>query len=82
MFLSESGHVEEFKETLHAGLPILFAAIVISVVFVALAAIPPSALPGSALAQFVATRRRQFALVGGAISVSAALVLAVVFWTL
>jgi hypothetical protein len=82
MFLSESGHVEELKETLHAGLPILFAALVISVVLVALAAVPPSALPGSPLADFVSARRRQLALAGGAISVSAGLVLAIVFWTL
>jgi hypothetical protein len=82
MFLFESGHVEELKETLHAGFPVLFAALVISVLLVGLAAIPPSSLPGSPLAHFVAARRRQLLLAGGAISVSAALVLAIVFWTL
>jgi hypothetical protein len=52
------------------------------VVLVALAAVPPSALPGSPLADFVSSRRRQLVLAGGAISVSAGLVLAIVFWTL
>jgi hypothetical protein len=82
MFLLTSGHVEELRETLHAGLPVLFAALVISVVLVALAVVPPSAFPGSPLAELVSTRRRQFALAGGAISVSAGLVLAIIFWTL
>lgn len=82
MFLFESGHMSELKEALSAGLPVYFAAIVISVVLVLLAAIPPSALPASFLGEFVAGRRRELALVGGAVSLSAGIVLAIVFWTL
>jgi hypothetical protein len=82
MFLFESGHTSEFKEALSAGLPVYFAALVISVVLVLLAAIPPSALPTSLLGEFVAGRRREFALVGGAVCLSAGIVLAIVFWTL
>jgi hypothetical protein len=82
MILSQSGHVEELKEALNAGLPVYFAALVISLVLVVLAAIPPSALPASLITEFVAPRRRQLALLGGAISLSAGIVLAIVFWTL
>lgn len=82
MFLFQSGHSEELKEALSAGLPVYFAAITISVFLVVLAAIPPSVLPASSLTEFVASRRRQLALVGGAILLSAGIVLAIVFWTL
>jgi hypothetical protein len=82
MFLFQSGHFDELKETLNAGFPVYFAALVISVLLVGLAAIPPSALPASPFSEFVATRRRQLALAGGAISLCAGLVLAIVFWTL
>jgi hypothetical protein len=82
MILAQSGHIEELKEALTAGLPVYFAALLIAFVLVLLAAIPPSALPASQLAEFVASRRRQLALLGGAISLSAGVVLAIVFWTL
>ena len=49
MFLFQSGHSEELKEALSAGLPVYFAAITISVFLVVLAAIPPSVLPASSL---------------------------------
>lgn len=80
--LSQSGHSGELREALAAGLPVYFAALAISLLLVVLAALPPSALPDSSLAQFVATRRRQFALAGGAICLSAAVVLGIVFWVL
>jgi hypothetical protein len=82
MFLFESGHSGELREALGAGLPVYFGAIAISLLLVVLAAIPPSALPASLLSEFVASRRRQLALAGGAICLSAGVVLAVVFWTL
>jgi hypothetical protein len=82
MLLFESGHYAELKEALGAGLPVLFAAIGVSVLLVALAAIPPSALPVTMLSELVAPRRRELALVGVAICLSAACVLAIVFWTL
>lgn len=59
-----------------------FVAVAVSLLLVVLAAIPPKAFPASPFFEFVATRRRQLALVGGAVCVSAAVVLAVVFWTL
>jgi hypothetical protein len=74
MLFFEGGHYGELKEALSAGLPVLFAAIGVSVLLVALAAIPPSALVGP--------RRREVALVGAAIGLSAAIVFVVVFWTL
>jgi hypothetical protein len=82
MFLFQSGHSEELKETLSAGFPVYVAALMISVFLVVLAAIPPSALPDSPLAEFVTSRRRQLALAGGAIMLSVAIVLGIVFWTL
>lgn len=82
MFLFQGGHTGELKEALSAGLPVYFVAVAISLLLVVLAAIPPKAFPASPFFEFVATRRRQLALVGGAVCVSAALVLAVVFWTL
>jgi hypothetical protein len=82
MFLFQSGHAGELKEALSAGLPVYFAAVAISLLLIALAAIPPRALPASPFFEFVATRRRELALVGGAICLTAGLVLAIVFWTL
>lgn len=82
MILLQGGHTGELKEALSAGLPVYFVAVAISLLLVALAAIPPKALPASPFFEFVATRRRELALVGSAVGVSAAVVLAVVFWTL
>jgi hypothetical protein len=82
MFLLQSGHAGELKEALNAGLPVYFAAFGISLFLVGLAAIPPRALPASPLFEFVASRRRELALIGGAVCLSAAIVLAIVFWTL
>jgi hypothetical protein len=82
MFLFQSGHAGELKEALSAGLPVYFVAVAISLLLIVLAAIPPRALPASPFFEFVATRRREFALVGGAICLAAGLVLAIVFWTL
>jgi hypothetical protein len=82
MLLFESGHYHELKEALSAGLPVFFAAIVVSVLLVALAAIPPSALPVTVLSELVAPRRRQLALIGAAICLSAAVALVVVSWAL
>lgn len=82
MLLLNGGHFEELKETFGAGLPVLFAAVGLSLVLVGLAAIPPSALPPGVLADFVAPRRRQLALVAASISLSCAVVFAIVFWAL
>jgi hypothetical protein len=82
MFLFQSGHAGELKEALSAGLPVYFVAVAISLLLIVLAAIPPRALPGSPFFEFVATRRRELALVGGAICLAAGVVLAIVFWTL
>lgn len=82
MLFFEGGHYGELKEALSAALPVLFAAIAVSVLLVALAAIPPSALPEGILLNLVGPRRREVALVGAAIGLSAAIVFVVVFWTL
>jgi hypothetical protein len=82
MLFLESGHYGELKEALGAGFPVLFVSIAVSVLLVALAAIPPSQLPEGILADLVGHRRREVALVGAAIGLSAAVVLVVVFWTL
>jgi hypothetical protein len=82
MLFFEGGHYGELKEALSAALPVLFAAIAVSVLLVALAAIPPSALPEGILSNLVGPRRREVALVGAAIGLSAAIVFVVVFWTL
>jgi hypothetical protein len=82
MLFFEGGHYGELKEALSAGLPVLFVSIAVSVLLVALAAIPPSALPDGILSNLVGPRRREVALVGAAIGLSAALVFVVVFWTL
>ena len=82
MLFFEGGHYFELKEALSASLPVLFVSIAVSVLLVALAAIPPSALPEGILSNLVRPRRREVALVGAAIGLSAALVFVVVFWTL
>jgi hypothetical protein len=82
MLFLEGGHYAELKEALGAGLPALFAAIGVSVVLFALAAIPPSALPGGILSEILAPRRREVALVGIAICLSAAVAFAIVLWAL
>jgi len=82
MLFFEGGHYVELKEALSAGLPVLFVSIAVSVLLVALAAIPPSALPDGIVSNLVGPRRREVALVGAAIGLSAALVFVVVFWTL
>ena len=81
MILLQGGHTGELKEALSAGLPVYFVALAISLLLVVLAAIPPRRFP-LPFFEFVATRRRELALVGSAVGVSAAVVLAVVFWTL
>jgi hypothetical protein len=82
MLLLESGHYSELKEALGAGLPVLFVSIAVSVLLVALAAIPPSELPEGILSDLVGPRRREVALVGAAVGLSTAIVFVVVFWTL
>jgi hypothetical protein len=82
MLLFESGHYRDLTEALSAGLPVLFAAIGVSVLLIVLAAIPPSVLPEGILSDLVGPRRRQVALVGAAVGLSAAIVFVVVFWTL
>jgi hypothetical protein len=80
MLFFEGGHYAELKEALSAGLPVLFVSI--AVLLVALAAIPPSALPEGILSNLVGPRRREVALLGATIGLSAALVFVVVFWAL
>ena len=82
MLFFEGGHYAELKEALSAGLPVLFVSIAVSVLLVALAAIPPSALPEGILSNLVGPRRREVALLGATIGLSAALVFVVVFWAL
>lgn len=80
--LFSNGHLDELKEALGAGLPVLLAAVGLSLLLFVLAAVPPSMLPEGALADLLAARRRQVAIVGVAISLSAAIVFAIVFWAL
>ena len=82
MLFSNGGHFDELKEALGAGLPVLLAAVGLSLLLIVLAALPPSMLPEGALADLLAERRVQVALVGIAISLSAALVVGIVFWAL
>ena len=70
MILLQGGHTGELKEALSAGLPVYFVAVAISLLLVVLAD-SPEALPASFF-EFVATRRRELALVGSAVGVSAA----------
>ena len=82
MLLSNGGHFDELKEALGAGLPVIFAAVGLSILLFALAALPPSTLPEGVLSDLLAARRRQVALVGVAISLSSAIVFTIVFWVL
>ena len=82
MLFSNGGHLDELKEALGAGLPILLTAVGLSLLLLVLAALPPSMLPEGALAELLAAHRGQVALVGVAISLSAALVVGIVFWAL
>jgi hypothetical protein len=82
VLFSNGGHFDELKEALGAGLPVLLAAVGLSILLIVLAALPPSMLPEGALANLLAERRAQVALVGIAISLSAALVVGIVFWAL
>jgi hypothetical protein len=82
VLLSNGGHFDELKEALGAGLPVIFAALGLSILLVVLAALPPSTFPEGVLSDLFAARRRQVALVGIAISLSAAIVFAIVFWVL
>ena len=82
MLFSDGGHFDELKEALGAGLPVLFAAVGLSLLLVVLAALPPSTLPEGVLSDLLAARRGQVALVGVTISLSAAIAFAIVFWAL
>jgi hypothetical protein len=82
VLFSNGGHFDELKEALGAGLPVLLVAVGLSILLIVLAALPPSMLPEGALANLLAERRAQVALVGIAISLSAALVVGIVFWAL
>ena len=82
MPFSNGGHLDELKEAFGAGLPILLAAVGLSLLLLVLAALPPSKLPKGALGDLLAAHRRQVALVGIAISLSAAIVVGIVFWSL
>jgi hypothetical protein len=82
VLFSNGGHFDELKEALGAGLPVLLVAVGLSILLIVLAALPPSMLPEGALADLLAERRAQVALVGIAISLSAALVVGIVFWAL
>jgi hypothetical protein len=82
VLFSNGGHFDELQEAFGAGLPVISAAVGLSLLLVVLAAIPPSTLPDGVLSNLLAARRRQFAVVGIAISLSAAIVVAIVFWAL
>jgi hypothetical protein len=82
VLLSNGGHFDELKETLGAGLPVILAAVGLSILLIVLAALPPSTLPEGVVSDLLAARRRQVAAAGVAISLSAAIVFAIVFWVL
>jgi hypothetical protein len=82
MFILDGGHYGELKEALGAGLPVVFAAVGVSLLLVLLAAIPPSALPVPMLSDFLASRRRQVAVAAASICLSACIAIAIVFWVL
>jgi hypothetical protein len=82
MVVLQSGHYDELKEALGAGFPAILAAVGFSLLLVVLAALPPSALPVPALADFLAARRRQVALAAASVCLSATIALGVVFWLL
>jgi hypothetical protein len=82
MLFLASGRDAELREALGAALPLLYGAIGVSLLLVILAAIPPSSLPGGMLAEFLAPRRREVALIGVSICLSAMISFAIVFWVL
>jgi hypothetical protein len=82
VLFSNGGHFDELKEAFGAGLPVIAAAVGLSLLLVVLAALPPSTLPDGALSNLLAARRKQVAIVGVAISLSAAIVVGIVFWAL
>jgi hypothetical protein len=82
MLILTSGHLTELKETLGAGLPVLFAAAAVAVLLLVLSVLPSSTLPLGAVGDFFVQRRRHVALVGAAIWVCAATTLFIVFWVL
>jgi hypothetical protein len=70
------------KATLGAALPILSTAVGVSIFLAVLAVIPPSALRGAPITEFIAPRRRELTLVSVSIAFSTAIAIAVVFWAL
>ncbi len=82
VLFSKGGHFDELMEALGAGLPILLAAVGLSLLLIVLSALPTWTLPEGALADLLAAHRRQVAIVGIAISLSAAIVFVIVFWAL
>ena len=82
MLIFDEGHFGELKEAWAAGLPIILPAVGVSLLLALLAAIPPSSLPSSKLADRLAFRRRQLALAAASLWISAAIGLAIVFWAL
>jgi hypothetical protein len=80
IFLS-GGRYAELEETLGAGLPVILAAVALSLLLLLVAAIPPSALPVG-ISELLGPRRRQVAVVGVSVCLGAAIGLLTVFWTL
>jgi hypothetical protein len=80
VFLS-GGHYAELEETLGAGLPVIFATVGVSLLLLALAAIPPSVLPAG-VSELLAPRRRQVAVVAVSVCLGTAIGLLTVFWAL
>jgi hypothetical protein len=78
----QGGHFDELQEAFGAALPVLFAAVGISLLLVVLAALPPSALPAGTIAEFITPRRRQLTLVAISICFSAVIAFVIVFWAL
>ena len=79
MLFLQSSHYDELKEVFGAGLPVLFAALGLALLFGALAVIPPSALPAGSLADFLAPRRRHLTLLSLSICVSTLIGFAIVY---
>jgi hypothetical protein len=80
IFLSGSRYAE-LEETLGAGLPVILAAVALSLLLLLVAAIPPSVLPGG-ISEVLAPRRLQLAVVAVSVCLGAAIGLLVVFWAL
>jgi hypothetical protein len=80
--LAAGNHYSELKEAVAAGLPVLFAALAVSLLLLGLSAIPPSAIPVGPLARLLVHRRLQIALVGTMIPVGTLLGFLVVYWAL